>query len=236
MFIVIDGADGTGKSTVLNTWEDFLKQEGYSLFSLKNFWKENNAHPDEAEWEKSDVIISAEPTYAPMGRIIREELIRESDVAYPPEAIAQAFSLDRLILYHKVILPALKAKKIIIQDRSVTTSLVYQAVQSAALTLDRLAGLPGNQLALEHAPDYLIVLELPVEKAMERLQGRDTKKDNAIFENPEIIKKNMRAFHNPDFCRRLEQKGVQIIYFDTSDKIDIMREKALNLFKKITKL
>ena len=53
MFIVIDGADGTGKSTVLNTWEDFLKQEGNSLFSLKNFWKENNAHPDEAEWEKS---------------------------------------------------------------------------------------------------------------------------------------------------------------------------------------
>ena len=75
------------------------------------------------------------------------------------EAIAQAYSLDRLILYKKIILPALADEKCVIQDRGVSTSLCYQTL-SGQLKLDYLSSLPGNAVALASAPNHLIIIDV----------------------------------------------------------------------------
>lgn len=236
MFIMIDGADGAGKSTILGFWADFLKQQGRRVFSLKNFWQKHRRHPEKKEWRDFDVIVSAEPTYVGVGQVIREELIKKQAPGYPPQAMAEAFSLDRLILYQKVLLPALRAGKIIIQDRGVSTSLVYQPLQHPTLTIKKVAVLPGNELALQWAPDYLVVVEIKPEIALKRLAKRFQKKDNTIFENPVSLKRNIDTYHALVFQRLFHKYGAKIIYLENNFKIDIMKEEAVRLLKKLLKI
>lgn len=230
---MIDGADGTGKSTIVETWRDYLKQQGKKIFSLKDYWRGHSDLPSPAQWRSSAILFTAEPSYAGMGKIIREELIAKHEQPYPPEAVAHGFSLDRLILYRRIILPALKARKLVVQDRGVSTSLVYQPLQGDNLTIKKVAELPGNKQALKYAPNYLIITELDPKLALHRLNSRRAKNDNAIFENLSFIKKNMAAFHNPAFIRLMRKYGAKIVYFDTSDTIDIMKARAIKLLQSI---
>ena len=36
---MIDGIDGSGKSTVLEAWKNQLAGEGHAIFDLKNYWQ-----------------------------------------------------------------------------------------------------------------------------------------------------------------------------------------------------
>ncbi len=70
-FIMIDGIDGSGKSTIMNMWQEILEAQGKKLFLLKDFWQENGRHPRADEIpDDTYAIISAEPTYVWTGSSI----------------------------------------------------------------------------------------------------------------------------------------------------------------------
>jgi dTMP kinase len=231
MFIMLDGIDGSGKSTVLNAWKDELSSGGNAIFDLKNYWQTTGRYPELSELKSYDFIFSCEPTYTGVGQVIRDELVRHD--GYPPQAVAEAFSLDRLVLYTKIIIPLLKENKCVIQDRGVSSSLAYQSMQSDELTFDKLAQLPGNKLALEHRPDYLVLLDLSPEEAVQRLNSRSDKKDNAIFEHLEFLQKLSKQYQSEGFQNIFTEAGAKIKQLPTNVKIDIMKEQAVILLRRI---
>ncbi|MFH1291960.1 MAG: deoxynucleoside kinase [bacterium] len=235
MFIMIDGIDGSGKSTILNTWKEYLTEQGKKIFDLKEYWIEHHAHPELKKLEPFDVIFSCEPTYTHAGLDIRDKKINNKK-SFSAQSIAMAYSLDRLELYKKLIIPLHAQGKTIIQDRGVSTTFAYQTTQDNGLTIEELKKLSGNEIALKYAPDHLVLLDLQAEQAFERLRQRNNKQDDAIFENLEFQKKLVDEYRSETYRKIFSDRSTVIHYLLVDCKIDIMKMQAIQLLKTITNL
>ncbi len=231
-FVMIDGLDGSGKGTVVNALRDHLEKDGKKIFDLREYWKTTNDIPELSEVMGYDVICSSEPTFSMIGKVIRDEIIKENSREYSGMSTAQAFALDREVLYRKLLIPARKAGKIIIQERGITTSLVYQPVQNEKIQLKEILGLPGNQLAIRNAPDMLLILRVEPRVVIERLRQRE-KKDNAIFENLFFQRKVQFRFESGWLNKLFTHHKSKVIYLDTNPPQTIRdtREKAIKIWK-----
>ena len=216
-FVMVDGLDGSGKGVIVNGLKKWAEKKNLRIFDLRKHCKEHLNLPEPEDLLGYDVILSAEPTYSHIGRAIREELIKNSDSRkYSGLTTAHAFALDRKILYKKLIVPALKAGMHVFQERGVITSLVYQPMQMEDLPVGEIMDLPGNRFAMDNAPHLLIVTMLSAEEAMSRLNKRDNKQDDAIFEKLEFQQK-VKDRYTSDWLRDLfKRHGSRVHYFDTS--------------------
>lgn len=231
---MVDGIDGSGKSTILAAWQSHLESLGKKVFSLKQYWKEHHTHPTAVELEPNDAIFSAEPTTVWIGAAIREEMIQNGS-NYSSQAIATAFSHDRLVLYNRVLLPLLQSGKIIIQDRGVSTSLCYQPIQDPSLDMDYIASLEGNAFALKHAPDHLIIVDVTVEEAMARVGTRHEKKDNSFFEKNTFLESVRHTYLDPSYQQRFTEHGTKIHILKSAGTIDTMNTAAIALLQTLLK-
>ncbi len=229
---MIDGIDGSGKSTVVQTWKDYLTAQGNTIFDLKDYQKEFSRYPDFNEAKSCDFIFSHEPSSAGIGKVIREEFIKNNS-DYPAYAIAEAYALDRLILYKKMIVPALaKNEQIIVSDRAVCTSMCYQHILDPEnLTFDVLAKIPGNAFALQYPPQHLILMDISPDKAFARISGRVEKNDDAIFEKLDFLKKAAAVYRSEAYQNFFTKLGTQIHYLNAETEIDIMKQDSLKLFQ-----
>lgn len=232
---MIDGIDGSGKSTAVQAWKDYLTAQGNAIFDLKHYWQTTGKYPELEELKKYDFVFSCEPTYTGVGKVIREELVR-TGTNYPPRAIIEAFSLDRLVLYNKIIIPLLADGKVVIQDRGVSTSLAYQSLQNPEFTYEKIAEFVGNKLALEHRPDHLVIAKISAEKAAARLGSRFDKNDDVIFEKIEFLKKAAGVFYSDEYQNIFKERGAAVHYLNTENEIDIMKQEAVELFKQLITL
>ncbi|MFH0857903.1 MAG: deoxynucleoside kinase [Candidatus Magasanikbacteria bacterium] len=232
MFIIIDGIDGSGKSTVFKMWAEYLQEQGKKVFDLKTYWNEHHKHPEAEELMEYDVILSSEPTTVWTGAAIRQEMIQNGK-DYSPLSLANAYSLDRHVLYKRVLVPLLDAGKIILQDRSVSTSICYQSTQKNGLSMDTIANLEGNAFALEHAPDHFVIANLPAEEAMRRLGKRSEKQDNAIFEKTEFLEKVQQKYLSPEYQKYFLDRGTTLHIFDADKDIESMKLEARKWIEQI---
>jgi len=231
MFIMIDGIDGSGKSTIIDAWKKNLEISGKKIFDLKKYWITNNRYPTIEEIEPYDIIFSCEMTHVGIGKVIRNELISNQN-NYSPLAIAEAYSLDRLVLYTKIIIPALKSKKVIIQDRGISSSLAYQTIMDD-LNFSIVSNLPGNVMALNYSPDYLVLVKTSPKVALARIMGRYDKQDNSIFEKADLLEKISANFESDEYKKVFNSTGTKIINLNGNEKIDIMQTEAVNWLKTI---
>lgn len=230
-FIMVDGLTGSGKSTVINAVQDWAQSCGHHVWRLQD-WKE----PAPARFEDIadyDVYFTYEPTRTWVGNAIRYELSRE-DEPYGGEELAHAFALDREILYRRLVIPALAHGKIVIQDRGVSSSLVYQPVMAASVPLEAVLALPGNKLALEHAPDALILTRLPAEAAMERIRARSDD-SKGVFAEPAFLKVQSERFASPWLRELFERHGSIVYELDTSGTLEQSQTRATQLIETILK-
>jgi len=108
IFLVIEGLDGSGKTTQAT----LLAQK------LSKTYK---------------VLLTAEPSKGKIGSFIRDCCLYEQ-TRLPTEAEALLFAADRIEHMQKELKPALEEGKLVICDRYVYSSLAYQG--SAGLSLD----------------------------------------------------------------------------------------------------
>jgi thymidylate kinase len=232
MFIMLDGIDGSGKSTIMQSWIDFFAEKNKKIFSLKDHWKKYKTHPEADDLFEYDIIVSAEPTYVWIGEAIRQEIMKK-EKAYSGYSAAQAYALDRLILYKRLIIPLLKKNKIILQDRGVSTSICYQSIQDKTTNMEVVLSQEGNKLALEYRPDHLVIADIDPQAAMERISKRTEKKDDAVFEKTEFLTNARNCFLSNEFKNIFAEKGTAMHVLSTEQKIGIMRAEAKTLLSSL---
>lgn len=107
-FIVLEGIDGSGKSTHIRLLCRDLRQMG------------------------RNVLRTTEPSRGQIGRFIREYMKRDWR-RLPAETETLLFAADRFEHVRRVIEPALKSGRIVVSDRYVHSSLAYQGAEGARL-------------------------------------------------------------------------------------------------------
>jgi len=101
-FIVIEGIDGTGKSTQVRRLAEWFEALG------------------------REVVVSREPTDGPWGKRLRESA---ASGRLSPEAELEYFLNDRRQHVAEVIAPALAAGKVVILDRYYFSTMAYQGAR-----------------------------------------------------------------------------------------------------------
>lgn len=216
-FIVVDGLDGAGKGVLVDHMGVFLKRTG-KVFDARAFEKRTGTFPAPYQWKGAKAILSAEPTHAFLGTVIRHELLH-TDRTYRQEIIAESYGIDRSMHYTAVLEPALRVGIHVIQERFLSTSLVYGPLQNKKITVSWLANLPGNRHAQELAPDLIIIADASPRNIMKRLKARLHKQDNAIFEKRAFQRKAYEGFHAAWFRRFFTRLGTKIVYIDMNRTI-----------------
>ena len=175
-FIVIEGIDGAGKSSIAHGLRDVLEQTQGNAVLL-------------TQEPHADCLVGAE---------IRAALAGGRSMS--PQSLALAFALNRSDHLQRIVEPFLrKAGRIVICDRYVLSSLVYQA--RAEISMADVLSL--NSWA--RPPDLTILLTVSPIKAYERMRRREDKRE--IFENnlPARAEKYRRA------SKLLQDEGQQIV-------------------------
>lgn len=123
IFIVIEGLDGSGKTTQATLLAKRLSQS-------------------------YNIMLTAEPSRGKIGAFIRDSYLYE-DKRLPTEAEALLFAADRVEHMQNEIKPALDEGKLVICDRYVYSSLAYQG--SAGLSLDWIKTINARALQADFA-------------------------------------------------------------------------------------
>ncbi len=118
IFIVIEGLDGSGKTTQASLLANELAK-------------------------KYSTILTTEPSKGKMGSFIREYYLYEEQ-RLPTDAEALLFAADRLEHVKKELVPALDEGKIVICDRYLHSSLAYQG--SSGLSIEWIRGINSKAL------------------------------------------------------------------------------------------
>ncbi len=199
-YILIEGIDGCGKDTFIEYLSGHLNETlRHDIIDLR---KSNEFEFNKVNSNKN-IILVAEPTYLQTGRFIREKVVTSNK--FSSKAQAESFSIDRYNLLKSYVIPWLKQENIIISSRSFISSITYQSISgNADLSLDDILNLAGNELAVKTPPNMVVILETPVERAIENLKRRTGKRDNAVFEKKDFLKKLSTVYNGE---RNLFYKG-----------------------------
>ncbi len=226
LHIVIEGIDGSGKSTVSRACEAWAEERGASFFNVIEFSEREHRLPSLEEVGDATGLLTAEPTFCWIGKAIRDEIIakHEGDALprYDGWETAHAFAADRLVQFRRLIIPFLQnhPERIVIQDRSLASSLAYQPLQDTSLSTERLLELPGNRQTIEFYPNLLLLIRTEAAAAMSRLEARTDKQDEVIFEEKDFQTKLVQRFLSDEVLGPFKQAGSKIGEVDGNRSID----------------
>ena len=167
LFIVVEGLDGSGKSTQIDLLRDYFQARGEACH------------------------VTAEPTDLPTGKLIRSVLRKEIEV--DPRTLAAMFAADRIEhLFHPTsgILHLLGEGYHVITSRYYFSSLAYQ---SEYVDPGFVASL--NRLAKSTLPaDLTIFLDLDPQVSMQRIRERPG--EDELFETLDKLTDVRESFLN----------------------------------------
>lgn len=180
-FIVIEGGEGSGKTTLIRALERYLQEKGY------------------------DVIVTREPGGVTSAEKIREVILNEE---VEPITEALLFASARREHLTKKVLPALKEGKVVLCDRFVYSSLAYQG-HARGLGIDKVYEI--NKPAIDDLmPGLTIFLDISPEKGIERIKKNRANEINRLdLEGLEFHRK-VREGYNKAMEMYPENKVVKI--------------------------
>lgn len=146
LFITIEGPDASGKSTQIKLLKDYLQNKGY------------------------DIVLTREPGGTKISEKIRSIILDKENKTMNSRTEALLYAASRAQHVEELIKPALKENKIVICDRFVDSSLIYQGI-GRNLGMENIYNL--NLFAMEDViPDLTLLLDIDKDKAKKRKEKR----------------------------------------------------------------
>ena len=144
-FLTFEGVEGGGKTTQVTLLAEALRAQGREVF------------------------ITREPGGTEVGQVLRRILL-EPATPLASEAELLLMLADRAQHVHEVILPGLRADKVIISDRFLDSTIAYQGY-GRGIPLDVLARLNAF-VCSECMPALTLILDLAVTAGLQRANKR----------------------------------------------------------------
>jgi len=146
MFITLDGGDGCGKSTQIRLLAEKLQSQG------------------------CEVVCCRDPGSTPLGDAVRTILLNRQELHIADITEVFLFTAARSQLVREVIRPALATGKVVLSDRFLISTFVYQCYAGGVPT-EVLKTISAEAVG-ETLPDLGIVLDTPYEVAVQRVGDR----------------------------------------------------------------
>jgi dTMP kinase len=187
IFIVLEGGDAAGTTTHSRLLKGFLESQGFKVY------------------------LTQEPSQSKIGKLVREYL-KNKDI--PPSTDALLFAADRNLHYNNEIKKKLEEGFIVISDRYIESSIVYQSVQSPEISIEWVKEI--NKFV--GWPDITIILDIDPKIALARKENQDLEK----FEETLFLDKVRNLY-----LQRAKQENYFVISSD--DIIEIVQENIQKL-------
>jgi len=173
--ITLAGIDGSGKSTV-------AKHIASRLAELM---------------PERRLVLTAEPTAGKVGRILREELARASNIEAESSAASRMQELFLFMADHahhlsKTVLPSLEAGAIVLSDRYADSTAAYQGVTLRGIVPDPVQWIQSILGPWNLPPDKTLLFVLDPRSALERMQSRQGREKFERLEFLRSVDENFR--------------------------------------------
>lgn len=210
-FITFEGSEGCGKSTQIARLAEALKNGGSQL---------------------REVVVLREPGGTPLGEKIRSLLqYDEASFVMAPETELLLFAASRAQLVQEIIRPALARGAIVLCDRFLDSTTVYQGV-ARALKKNDVAAI--NDFATGGLlPDATILLDLESSLGRARMAARNAETTivDRMEQEPEAFYEAVRR----GYLELVSQEPDRFIIIDASQKAEVItKEIIIKLSKNLT--
>ncbi|MFX0187172.1 MAG: dTMP kinase [Candidatus Hodarchaeota archaeon] len=182
-FVVIDGVDGCGSTTHSRLLAGFLESK-----TLK-------------------VYLTQEPSKSEIGLLLRK-FLKNNNI--PPTTDALLFAADRDLHYNNEIKKKLDEEYIVISDRYIESSIIYQSLQSDEISVKWVKEI--NKFV--DKPDLTIILDIDPRVSL----ARKTEEKLEKFEDTPFLNKVRDLY-----LSRAKKLGYYIVNSD--DIIELVQEK-----------
>jgi len=201
LLISFEGGEGAGKTVQIKLLADELRKAG------------------------RDVVITREPGGTVISEQIREVILSTKNISMAFTTEVLLFQAARAQIYRELILPSLKAEKVVLCDRTRDSSVVYQGMVRGfgEKLIDDL-----NKISTQDTfPDVTILLDVPVEIGLARRQGSE-KLDRLDLEQKDFHEQ-VRAGYLKLAKRNDHDRWILI---DASKSIEKVHEQIMQQMKK----
>ena len=195
LFIVMEGPDGSGKTTQINLLKEYLEEAGY------------------------ECLITREPGGTVIGEEVRQLILNPEHKEMSPVTEMLLYAASRAQLVHEVIGPALEEGKIVISDRFVDSSIVYQGIaRKLGISTVSAVNAPGIGI---YRPDGIFFIDLSEEEGLRR------KKEQ---KNLDRMEQEGIDFHHmvSEGYRKVLSGRPEVMKIDGGRSIDMIQKKIRN--------
>lgn len=156
-WISFEGGEGSGKTTLIKGLVEKLEEK------------------------KLPYLVTREPGGVPVAERIREILLEKTDHPMDPMTEAILFAASRRQHLVEKVLPALEEGKIVLMDRYIDSSVVYQGY-ARGLGMERIRAL--NQFATQgHLPLITFYLDIDPKMGLERIRQNQRSMNRLDYED-----------------------------------------------------
>ncbi|MFD1066942.1 dTMP kinase [Oceanobacillus locisalsi] len=203
LFITFEGGDGAGKTTILNQIYEELTARGI------------------------EVIKTREPGGIPISEEIRDIIHNPLHLEMEERTEALLYAAARRQHLVEKVFPALEAGKIVLCDRFVDSSLVYQGY-ARGIGVDEVYAI--NKFVIQDCmPDVTLYFDIPPRKGLERITANSDREKNRL--DLETLEFHEKVYQGYQLIRsRFSER------FQTVDADRPLETVYQDVFKRITAL
>ncbi|MDD7114936.1 MAG: dTMP kinase [Lachnospiraceae bacterium] len=197
-FIVMEGPDGSGKSTQIELLREYLTEQGY------------------------DSIITREPGGTVIGEAIRDVILDPEYKSMSDITEMLLYAASRAQLMSEVVGPALEEGKIVISDRFVDSSIVYQGI-ARGIGIDTVAKINEPGIGI-YKPDCIFFIDISEEEGLRR------KKEQKKLDRMEQESIDFHHMVSEGYRKVLSDRD-EVVYIDGLDEVDNIQKKIRDSLK-----
>lgn len=199
LLIVFEGPDGSGKTTVLEKVYNKLLQDGYDIYKFR------------------------EPGGTEISEKIREIILDNENVKMSSRCEALLYAASRAQLVEEKLRPLLEKRSIILCDRFVMSSILYQGI-GRGLGVDEVKNI--NDFAIgEIRADLTLFLNIDYKTAIDR-KRRNFVSDRLENEDDSFHKKTYDGYI--DLSKKFKDEIIQI---DANKDVETVVNNCLDVIK-----